>query len=47
MIKRVGIEARADIEAFIEQHVFLGLHVKVDPDWRNNSQRLARFGYIN
>ncbi|HOG20456.1 MAG TPA: GTPase Era [Salinivirgaceae bacterium] len=47
MIKRVGIEARADIEAFIEQHVYLGLHVKVDPDWRNNSQRLARFGYIN
>ncbi len=46
MLKRVGIEARADIEAFIGQHVYLGLHVKVEPDWRNNNQRLMRFGYI-
>ncbi len=46
MLKRVGIEARKDIEAFIERHVFLGLHIKVDPDWRNNDLRLKRFGYL-
>ena len=46
MLKRVGVEARADIEHFISKHVFLGLHIKVDPDWRNNNQRLKSFGYI-
>jgi GTP-binding protein Era len=46
MLKRVGIEARKDIEAFIERHVYLGLHIKVDPDWRNNDLRLKRFGYL-
>jgi GTP-binding protein Era len=46
MLKRVGVEARKDIEAFIERHVYLGLHIKVDPDWRNNDLRLKRFGYL-
>ncbi|MDD2562881.1 MAG: GTPase Era [Salinivirgaceae bacterium] len=46
MLKKVGVEARADIEAFIDKHVFLALHIKVDPDWRNNNQRLRSFGYI-
>lgn len=46
MLKKVGTEARADIEQFVEGHIYLGLHVKVDADWRNNSQKLKRFGYI-
>ncbi len=45
-LKQVGIEARKDIEAFIDQHVYLKLHVKVDPDWRNNENRLRRYGYV-
>ncbi|HON19526.1 MAG TPA: GTPase Era [Salinivirgaceae bacterium] len=44
-IKKVGIESRKDIEDFVEQHVYLGLQVKVDPDWRNNENRLQRYGY--
>ena len=46
MIKKVGIDARKDIEAFIEKHVYLKLHVKVDPDWRNSDLKLKRYGYI-
>ncbi len=45
-IKRVGIEARKDIENFIEQKVYLELRVKVLPNWRNNPLNLNRFGYI-
>ncbi|MGB3008642.1 MAG: GTPase Era, partial [Chitinophagaceae bacterium] len=36
MIKRIGTEARKDIEAFIQQKVFLELFVKVKPKWREN-----------
>lgn len=46
-IKRVGIEARKDIENFIEQKVYLDLRVKVLPNWRNNPMNLNRFGYIS
>jgi len=46
-IKRVGIEARKDIENFIEQKVYLELRVKVLPNWRNNPTNLNRFGYIS
>lgn len=46
MLKRVGTEARLDIEQFTGQHIFLRLHVKVDPNWRNNDQRLLRYGYL-
>jgi len=46
MIKKVGIEARKDIETFVDKHVFLKLNVKVDPDWRNNEMKLKRYGYI-
>lgn len=46
MIKRVGIDSRKDIEAFIEKHIYLKLHVKVDPDWRNSDLKLKQYGYI-
>ncbi len=45
MLKRVGTEARLDLEKFIEKKVFLELYVKVDPEWRDNDNKLKRFGY--
>ncbi len=44
-IKRVGTEARKDIEEFVGKKVFLELHVKVNKDWRDNEIILKRFGY--
>ena len=40
MIKRIGTEARQDLEAFFETKVFLDLHVKVNADWRDNDRVL-------
>lgn len=46
-LKKVGTEARKDIETFFEKKVYLELYVKVNKDWRNNEQQLRRFGYLN
>ena len=45
-IKKVGIEARKDIETFFGKKVFLELFVKVEKDWRNRESRLRAFGYM-
>lgn len=45
MLKKVGTEARKDIEEFTGKKCFLELHVKVLKDWRNNENSLRRFGY--
>ncbi len=45
MLKRIGREARLEIEQFIGQKVFLETYVKVDKDWRANEQKLKRYGY--
>lgn len=45
MIKKLGTEARKDIEAFIQQKVFLELFVKVKPKWRENDLQLKEYGY--
>ncbi len=45
MLKKVGTEARLDLEKFLEKKVFLELYVKVDPNWRNDDKKLKRFGY--
>lgn len=45
-IKRVGIEARHDIETFFGKKVYLELFVKVEKDWRNRENKLRAFGYI-
>ena len=45
MIKRIGTEARKDIEAFIQQKIFLELFVKVKPKWRENEMQLKEYGY--
>lgn len=44
-IKKVGTEARKDIEEFLEKKVFLELFVKVSKDWRDKERELKRFGY--
>ena len=44
-IKRVGAEARKDLERFFEKKVFIELYVKVNKDWRSDSNQLKRFGY--
>jgi GTP-binding protein Era len=44
-IKKVGTEARKDIEEFFEKKVFLELYVKVSPDWRETDTKLRNFGY--
>ena len=45
MLKRVGTQAREELEAFLQKKVFLQLHVKVNADWRNNDRALRSFGY--
>ena len=45
-LKRVGIEARKDIEAFFQKRVYLEMFVKVEKDWRNRENILRSFGYI-
>lgn len=46
-IKKVGIQARQDIETFFDKKVFLELFVKVEKDWRNRENKLRQFGYID
>ena len=44
-LKKVGTQARLDIEKFFEKKVFLELFVKVKKDWRDNDYMLKQFGY--
>lgn len=44
-LKKVGTQARIDMEDFFQKKVFLKLFVKVDEDWRENKKELRRFGY--
>ena len=46
-IKRLGMEARKSIETFLEQKVFLELHVKIKDNWRDDERQLKQFGYQN
>lgn len=46
MLKRIGTEARKDLEVFFNKKIHLELFVKVNKDWRNNEYQLRRFGYI-
>lgn len=45
MLKKIGMEARQDLEKIIEKKVFLGLEVKVEKDWRKKENSLKSFGY--
>ncbi|MFT5479538.1 MAG: GTP-binding protein Era, partial [Bacteroidia bacterium] len=44
-LKRIGTEARKDMERLFDNKVFLELFVKVRDKWRNDDQQLKRFGY--
>ena len=44
-IKRVGAEARKDLEYFFGKKVYLELYVRVNKNWRSNEKELKRFGY--
>ena len=44
-LKRIGTQARIDMEDFFQKKVFLQLYVKVDPHWRDDERKLAAFGY--
>lgn len=44
-IKRIGEQSRKECETFFGKKIFLELFVKVDKDWRNNDNRLKKFGY--
>lgn len=46
MLKKVGMQARADIERFFDKSVYLEIFVKVEPNWRNRDNKLREFGYI-
>ena len=46
MLKRIGTEARKDIEKFFDKRVYLELFVKVEKDWRNRENKLRAFGYM-
>ncbi len=45
MLKRIGYEARKEMEKFIDKKVFLETFVKVDKDWRGSTQKLKKYGY--
>ena len=44
-LRKVGMEARKDIEAFFGKQVYLELFIKVEKDWRNRETKLRNFGY--
>ncbi|MDQ7917553.1 GTPase Era [Mesonia sp. MT50] len=46
-LKRVGVEARKDLEKFFGKQVHLELYVKVNKNWRSDERQLKRFGYNN
>jgi GTP-binding protein Era len=45
-IKEVGIEARKQLEEFLQEKVHLDLNVKVDKNWRSDESKLKKFGYL-
>ena len=44
-LKRVGTEARKDLEKFFGKKIFMDLYVKVNKNWRSSNSQLKRFGY--
>ena len=44
-LKKIGIQARKDLESFFGKQIHIALFVKVNKNWRNNQNQLKRFGY--
>lgn len=47
MLKKIGLEARKEIEAFLERGVYLELSVQVSKDWRDSKDALNKYGYFD
>ena len=47
LLKKIGTEARTELEEIVEKKVFLSLEVKVEKDWRKKDKSLKNFGYIS
>lgn len=47
LLKKIGTEAREELEKIVEKKVFLGLEVKVEKDWRKKDNILKSFGYVS
>ena len=47
LLKKIGTEARIELEKIVEKKIFLGLEVKIDKDWRKKQKSLKNFGYEN
>ena len=45
MIKRIGTQARRDVERLFDTKVFLDLQVRVQPQWRRDQNEIRRLGY--
>jgi GTP-binding protein Era len=45
MLKKIGTEARKELEALLDTKIFLGLYVKVAPDWRENPHRVRELDW--
>jgi len=45
-IRDVGVDARKELEEFLQGKVHLSLHVKVDKDWRKDEDKLKAYGYL-
>ncbi|WP_103071549.1 GTPase Era [Aquimarina sediminis] len=46
-LKRVGVEARKELEKFFGKKIHIELYVKINKNWRSNERQLKRFGYNN
>ena len=46
-LKKVGTQARKDIEEFLGKKIFLETYVRVEEDWRSHEKKLKRFGYTS
>ena len=47
LLKKIGTEARTELEKIVEKKVFLALEVKVEKDWRKKDRILKNFGYVS
>ncbi|MBR2430158.1 GTPase Era [bacterium] len=47
LLKKIGTEARLELEKFVDKKVFLSLEVKVEKDWRKKENLLKNFGYVS
>lgn len=46
LIKKIGTEARIELESIVDKKVFLSLEVKIEKDWRKKDKSLRDFGYV-